>query len=98
VAAIALASVIYLAIYFVGYVKPANHPPPSTDLRGIAEVAGKVLAMAFGVGVSGIWWAVAAAEVVLGAATIALLLRRGVDPAERPASARLIAAAGGRGR
>lgn len=95
VAALALASVAYLAVYFAGYERPPNHPLPSTDPRGIAIVAGKVLAMAMGVGVSGIWWAVAAAMVVLGAATIALLVRRGAEMSERPTSVGLIAVAAG---
>jgi len=95
VAALALLSVLYLAVYFIGYIRPPNHPPPSTDPRAIAEIAGKVLAMAFGVGVSGIWWAVAGAMIVLGAATIALLIARGMDPAERPASVGLMAVAAG---
>ena len=95
VAALALASVIYLAIYFVGYERPANHPPPSSDAARIADIAGKVLAMAFGVGVSGIWWAVASLMIVLGAVTIAHLIRRAADSAERPASVGLIAVAAG---
>jgi hypothetical protein len=95
VLALALGSVVYLAIYFAGYERPANHPPPSTDLARIAEIAGKVLAMAFGVGVSGIWWAVAGAMIVLGAVTIAHLVRRGAAPQERPASVGLIAVAAG---
>jgi hypothetical protein len=95
VAALALASVLYLAAYFVGYERPANHPPPSTDPARVADVTGKVLAMALGVGVSGVWWVVAAAMIVLGATTIALLIGRGVDPAERPASVGLIAVAAG---
>lgn len=95
VASLALASVVYLAVYFVGYERPANHPPLSTDPARIADVAGKALAMAFGVGVSGAWWAAAAAELLLGAATIALLIGRAVDPAERPASVGLIAVSAG---
>jgi len=49
----------------------------------VLTIAGKVLAMALGVGVAGIWWAVALAEAVLGVATIVLLVRRAKDPAER---------------
>ena len=51
--------------------------------------------MAPGVGVAGVWWAVALVEVMLGIATIALLVRRAKDPAERLASSGLVAVAAG---
>jgi hypothetical protein len=95
VATLALASVIYLAVYFIGYEKPVAHPPLTTSVPAILAIAGQVLAMAVGVGVSGIWWVVAAVEVVLGVATIALLVRQGREPAERPASVGLVAVAAG---
>ena len=95
IAVIALASVIYLATYFVGYEKPANHPSPSTNPLRVLTISGEVLAMAIGVGVSGIWWAVVAAEVGLGVVTLVLLVQQGQTQADRPASFGLVAALAG---
>lgn len=88
VAVLALASVFYLAIDLIGSERPERHLPPIAD---VLMVALKVLATAPGVGVSGVWWAVAGAEIAIGAATIALLVRRVNDPAERPGSIGVIA-------
>jgi hypothetical protein len=87
--------VIYLAIYFEGYQRPPGHPPFSDDPLTVGIVTGEVLAMAFGIGVSGLWWLVASVEVVVGVATTALLLRQGRTPTNRPASFGLIAVAAG---
>jgi hypothetical protein len=56
-------------------------------------MTGIILSLAVGVGVSDVWWAVAAVEVVLGVATVVLLLRRPAE--ERPAALGLIAVAAG---
>ncbi len=75
-AALALLPVAYIGLYFVGYERPPLHPPMSRDPVAVGMVTGEVLAMAMGYGVSGIWWAVFAAEVFLAGATVALLLRQ----------------------
>ncbi len=93
--ALAALSVTYFAMYFVGYEQPANHPPPSRDPVAIAKVAGQVLAMAFGIGLSGVWYVVLAAELLLGIATVVLLVRHGKETADRPATTGLIAVAVG---
>jgi hypothetical protein len=95
--ALAALAVAYLALYFVGYQRPANHAPPSTDPVAIIRVASEVLSMALGAGVavSGAWPAVFAAELVLGIATVVLLVRRAKDAALRPAVVGLIAVAAG---
>lgn len=85
----------YVGLFFASYQPPPHHPPPSRDPLAIAMVTGEVLAMALGIGCSGIWWAVLAGEVALGVATIALLVRQGKDPTERPASAGLVAVVAG---
>src|SRR5262249_5029075 len=78
-------------LYFASSQRPAGPPPPSYDPLAVAMVTGEVLGMALGIGFVHVWWAVLAGEVALGAATIALLVRRGKDPAERPAAAGLVA-------
>lgn len=90
---LALLPVAYLGVYFVGYERPPDHPEPSTDPLAVLPVAAAVLALAPGVGLSGVWWAVAAAEVALGAWTIALLVRRG--RAEALSTVGLVAVAAG---
>ena len=70
---LALLPVAYIGVYFVGYERPPGHLPPSRDPVAVGMVAGEVLAMAVGIGVSGIWWAVFAAELALIVATVALL-------------------------
>jgi hypothetical protein len=87
--------VVYLGLYFASYEKPPDHDPPSRDPIAIARVAGQVLAMALGIGVSGAWGAVCAAELVLGVATIVLLLRRRKEPNLWPAAVGLIAVVAG---
>src|SRR5262249_12551119 len=87
----------YLGLYFGRYERPPGHPPPSHDPVAILKVAGEVLAMAlgYGVAVAGAWPLVFVAELVLGVATIVLLVRRGKDSAVRPAVVGLIAVAAG---
>lgn len=96
-AVFALIPIGYLALCLATYQRPADLPAPSRDPDAIVEVAGQVLAMGLGVGVSGVWWAVAIAELALGIATIALLIRQMRDPGERPSVAGLIAIAAGLG-
>ncbi|MBN9120574.1 MAG: hypothetical protein J0I06_15715 [Planctomycetes bacterium] len=86
---------VYIGVYFVDYHKPAHHPAPSSDPLAVGRVAGEVLAMALGVGVSPVWWAVFAAMLALGTATLVRLLRLWREPSERPAVAGLIAVAAG---
>ncbi len=85
----------YLVLCFANYQRPGDVPAPSRDPLAVATIAGQVLAMALGVGVSGVWWLVAVAELAIGVATIALLVRQGKDPAERLAAVGLIAIAAG---
>ncbi|MBA4189334.1 MAG: hypothetical protein C0467_15160 [Planctomycetaceae bacterium] len=73
---LALLPVVYIAFYFVGYEKPPLHPPLSRDPVAVVMVTGEVLAMAMGVGVSGVWWGVFAAELFLAGATVVLLYRQ----------------------
>lgn len=92
---LAILPLAYMVVYFDGYQRPPYHPPPSRDPIAIGMVTGEVLAMAFGIGVSGIWWLVAIAEVLIGVGTVALLIRQGRNPADRPASVGLIAVVAG---
>lgn len=69
--------VAYLGVYFVGYEKPAGHPELGTNPLEVAPRVGAVLALAPGVGLSPLWWAVCIGELVLGVWTILLLVRRG---------------------
>jgi hypothetical protein len=71
-----LLPVIYLANYLHDYEKPAHHPELSTDPRAVLRVAGETLAVAFGMGLSPVWWLVAPVLVLLGVATVGLLLRQ----------------------
>jgi hypothetical protein len=87
-------SVVYTAMYFVGYETPQGHKV-STEPVAIVKIAGQVLAMAFGVGVSGAWGLVFAAELVLGVATVILLVTRRKKPDEWPAAVGLIAVVAG---
>lgn len=87
--------VIYIGAYFSDYQRPPHHPPISRDPVAIAAVTGEVLAMALGVGVSGVWGLVVAGELAIGAATVILLTRQGRNPANRPASVGLISIAAG---
>ena len=93
--ALAALPVLYLGVYFNGYERPPLHPPPSRDPLAIGMVTGEVLAMGFGIGVSGVWVMVALAEASIGAATVVLLIRQGRTLANRPASAGSIAVAAG---
>jgi hypothetical protein len=92
---LALLPVAYLGAYFVGYEKPPGHPELSRDPLAVLRVAGEVLAMAFGIGVAGAWWAAAAGVVALGAATLVRLLAHSKEPAERLSVAGLVAVAVG---
>lgn len=85
--------VAYVGLYVAEYHKPPAHPPLSYDPRAFGPVAGAVLALAPGIGLSPAWWAVCLGELVLGGWTIALLVRRGRGAAL--SSAGLIAVAAG---
>jgi hypothetical protein len=85
--------VAYVGVFVAEYHKPAGHPPISFDPRAFGPVAGAVLALAPGVGLSPAWWAICLGELVLGVWTIALLVRRG--RVEALSSAGLIAVAAG---
>jgi hypothetical protein len=93
--ALAILPVVYIAVYFESYERPPLHPPPSRDPVAIGMVAGEMLAMALGIGVSGVWWLVAIVELAIGLATVTLLIRQGRNPINRPASSGLIAVAAG---
>ena len=83
----------YFVPYFDGYHRPSHHPEINRDPLVVLPMTGVVLSLAVGVGVSWVWWLVAVGEVVLGVATVVMLLRRPAD--ERPASLGLIAVAAG---
>jgi hypothetical protein len=85
---------VYLGVYLALYEKPRDLTP-SHDPLAVIMVTGEVLAMAPGVGTSGVWWLVAAVEGVIGVVSVVLLVRAGGDAAERPAATGLIAAAAG---
>lgn len=74
---LALLPVVYLGVYFVDYHKPPGHPDLTLNPLAVGPVTAAVLALAPGVGLSGIWWAVCVGEVLLGVCTIVLLVRRG---------------------
>ena len=92
---LALLPLAYLGVYFHNYHKPEHHPPACTDPLAVGGVAGEVLAMAFGVGVSPVWWAVCAGMLTLGGATVVLLVRRWKQPGERLSVLGLLAVAAG---
>jgi hypothetical protein len=92
---LAVLPLAYIGAYFVDYHKPAHHPKPSSDPVAVAQLAGEVLSMAIGVGVSHVWWAVFVPMLALGIATLVLLLRQWKEPNERLAITGLIAVAAG---
>jgi hypothetical protein len=85
----------YFVPYFDGYHRPSHHPElgEESHRERIPQMIGIILSLAVGPGMSGVWWGVAAAEIVLGVATVVLLLRRPSE--ERPAALGLIAVAAG---
>lgn len=92
---LAVLPLAYLGVYFQGYHRPPHHPPPSTDVGRVTAVTGQVLAMSLGIGLKLVWWAVFAGMLVLGGFTLALLVRRWTEPAERLSVAGLVAVAAG---
>jgi hypothetical protein len=92
---LALAPVVYLAVYFDGYQRPPHHPKPSSDPIAVGMVTGEVLAMAFGMGLSGLWQVVLAFEVVIGVGTIVLVTRQSIHSTTRPGALGLLAVAAG---
>ncbi len=92
---LAVVPVVYLGAYFVNYHKPDHHPAPSSDPLAVGRVAGEVLSVALGIGVSEVWWVVFPAVLALGTATLVLLLRQWKEPGERLAIVGLIAVAAG---
>jgi hypothetical protein len=91
----ALLPVAYLGVYFVEYQKPAHHPEPSANPMAVGRVAGEVLSVALGIGVSEAWWAVLAGVIALGVMTLALILPRWKEPRERLSIVGLVAVAAG---
>ena len=93
----AMLPLVYLgARYFVDYHKPEGHPELNADPVGVVRVAGQVLGVSFGMGLSLVWWIVFPALVALGVLTVVLLLRGWkTQPGERPAVVGLIAVAAG---
>jgi hypothetical protein len=92
----AVLPLVYLGAYFVDYHKPEGHPEPSSDPIKVGRVVGQVLGVSFGMGLSGVWWIVFPALVVLGGWTVALLLGRWkTQPEERPGVVGLVAVAAG---
>lgn len=93
----ALVPVGYFAVCLAAYEHPPLHPPRSSDPLAVGRVAAEVLGVPFGIGLSGIWWAVAPAVIVLGAATIALLWRGRNEPGAGASAVGLVAVAAGFG-
>ncbi|QJW93397.1 hypothetical protein [Frigoriglobus tundricola] len=92
---LAVLPLAYLGAYFSGYQRPPHHPEPSTDPRAVARVAGEVLAVSFGIGVSGVWAAVCAGVLALGGITVAALVSHWKVRTERLSIAGLLAVAAG---
>ena len=92
---LAVLPLAYLGVYSNGYERPAHHPEPSTNPGAIAGVSGEVLAMSFGIAASAAWPVVCAGVVVLGGATVAALVSRWKEPAERLSIAGLLAVTAG---
>ena len=90
---LAFIPVAYIGLYSIGYQRPPGHQPPSLNPLAVVPVAGEVLAMALGVGVSGVWWFVFAVEFVLSIATVMLLIRENRE--DRTSALGLIAVAFG---
>jgi hypothetical protein len=72
---LALLPLVYFVPYFTDYHEPPHRPPTSHNPLAISVVAGEVLAMGLGIGDSGVWWTVFAAELVLGVVTAVMLFR-----------------------
>jgi hypothetical protein len=86
----------YIGAYLVDYHKPEGHPELSANPVGVVRVAGEVLGVSFGMGLSGVWWLVFAALVAVGVATVGLLVRSWkMRPEQRPGTVGLIAVAAG---
>ncbi|AMV29106.1 hypothetical protein VT84_32225 [Gemmata sp. SH-PL17] len=92
---LAVLPLAYLGVYFQDYHKPPLHPPLSTDPIAVGSVTGEVLAMSFGVGLSGVWWAGAGGVLVVGVLTLAVLVPQWKEPRARLSIAGLIAVAAG---
>jgi hypothetical protein len=73
--ALAVVPLAYFVPYFTGYERPPHHPPPSRDPVAVAEVAGQMLSTAVATAPP-VWAYVFAAEALLAAATVRLLLRQ----------------------
>lgn len=67
---------VYIGAYFVDYHKPDHHPTLISAPLRVLEVAGEVLSVALGIGVSHVWWGACAAVLALGIATLVLLVRK----------------------
>lgn len=93
VGSLAIASVIYFALGLIGYGMSERDLSLISNPITVITRTGQALAMALGAGVSGVWWAIAVAEVILVAATITWLVRRGRNRDHRLSSVGLIAVA-----
>ncbi len=91
---LAVLPLAYLGVYFQNYHKPEHHPEPNFGLPALS-VAGEVLAVSLGMGLSLVWWVVCAGLLVVGTMTLALLVRRWKEPSERLSVAGLLAVAAG---
>jgi hypothetical protein len=75
-AGLVLAAVGYAGLYFVGYERPAHHPPARPEHAGLAVlITGEYLAMGFGLAAAAVWPVVAVGVVGLTAATAGRLVR-----------------------
>jgi hypothetical protein len=92
---LALLPAMYLAAYFSGYQKPPGHPELSADPVAVARVAGEVLAVAFGMGLSAVWPVVLVGILLLGLFTLVLTASRWKEPGERLSVVGLVAVAVG---
>lgn len=85
----------YLGVYFIGYHRPAHHPEPSLNPLDFGPLAGQVVAVSFGMGLSKAWWAVFPALLALGSGTLLLLKKNWKDADARPAAVGLVAVTAG---
>jgi hypothetical protein len=88
---LALLPVAYLGLYFDGYTRPPGHPSPGDGGIAVVMVTAETLAVAFGIGVAGVWWAAFGGIAALGVVVFGMLVEKLKSPATRPAAVGLLA-------
>ena len=95
VAGLAVLAAGLLAVLTVSVVQPLPNAAPGEDRPSVATLVGQALATAVGIGFSGLWPALLAATLALGAATVAVLARSVRDLEGRPAASGVVAVVAG---